>query len=254
MKKVLLITIAIGPQYVQLYNFFFRKSHENYAKKHNYDFKIITDFISSETKYPIKHNGLISFNKILVCSQDFSEKYDYIIFIDADIIINKNAPALHDYYNWGDKIGIIDEYSQPTNELRIKLQKLNGWEDSANKYYKLAGLDIETTKLLNTGVLVMQPKIHSVFLKSIYEKYAEIAVNHSRGFHFEQSCIGYELQKNNKALIIDNKWNAVWTLYRDVNWYSNNENMSALQQAYEDHFFLHFAGKADYMLIPKLRI
>jgi hypothetical protein len=250
--KVLLITIAIGPQYLQVYNFLFRQNQEYYAQKHNYDFKVITDFISSDTIFPIKHNGLISFNKILVCNQEFSKDYDYIIYIDADILINKNSPALHNSYNWNDKIGIVNEYSQPTNELRIKLQKSMGWEDSAEKYYKLAGFELDTTQLLNSGVLVMQPKIHGDFLKGIYDKYALKAINHPRGYHFEQSCIGYELIKNNKALVIANKWNTVWVLYRDTNSYPRTHSKSSIQQAFEENYFLHFAGKADFNLIQFL--
>ena len=64
---------------------------------------------------------------------------------------------------FGDKIGIVDEYSQPTPLLRIQLQKQNKWEECASDYYKLAGFDILTEKVLNTGVLVMQPKKHADF-------------------------------------------------------------------------------------------
>ena len=44
--KVLLVTLAIGDRYLQIYNLLFRKSQEEYAKKYGYDFKIITNFIS----------------------------------------------------------------------------------------------------------------------------------------------------------------------------------------------------------------
>lgn len=249
MVKVLLVTMAIGEKYLQVYNMLFRDSQESYAKRCGYDFKIITDFISAGTQYPIYHQALISFNKILVCSQDFSSEYDFIIFIDADILISKNAPPLHDIYNFGDKIGIVDEYSQPTPELRIELQKKNGWEDSACKYYKLAGLDIDasTCHVLNTGLLVMQPAKHAKMLVDIYNKFAVRAVNHVRGYHFEQSCIGYELMKQEKCLIMDNKWNAVWSLYRDSKWYQKG-----LLDAYNGNNFIHFAGRADYHLIPTL--
>jgi len=54
----------------------------------------------------------------------------------------------------------------------------------------------------------MQPKKHVDFLVGIYNKYAKMAINHSRGFGYEQSCIGYELQKQNKFIVLDNKLNA----------------------------------------------
>jgi hypothetical protein len=245
--KVLLITLAIGEQYLKIYNLLFRQSHEEYAKRHGYDFKIITNFLSSKTNLPIQHPHLISFQKILVCSQPFSKTYDYIIFIDADVLINKNAPALHNIIDFGDKIGIVDEYSQPTKELRIQLQKNNKWEDNATDYYKLAGLDINTYKVLNTGVLVMQPAKHASFLLDIYNKYGKMAINHPRGFGYEQSCIGYELQKTNNYVLLDNKWNALWILYRDTNCFGRN-----LQEMYNQNYFIHFAGKCDYHLVNKI--
>jgi len=252
---------------LQIYNKFFKKSQEKYAKKHGYDFKIITNFISGSTtnemsgkyyyglehrelimrehlSFTLHHPDLISFQKILVCSQPFSAEYDFIIFIDADILINKNAPALHNIIDFGDKIGIVDEYSQPTPKIRIQLQKQNKWEDNATDYYKLAGLDIITNKVLNTGVLVMQPSKHSKFLFDIYDNYAKMAISHSRGFHYEQSCIGFELQDKNMFVLLDNKWNALWALYRDTKWFSN------LQEMYENNYMIHFAGKCDYSLIP----
>ena len=39
-----------------------------------------------------------------------------------------------------------------------------GWETSATEYYKLCGLDINTYMVFNSGVLVMQPKLHNAFL------------------------------------------------------------------------------------------
>ena len=245
--KVLLITLAIGDRYLAIYNNLFRKSQEEYARKHGYDFMIITNYISGDTQFPIQHPHLISFQKILVCSQSFSSRYDYIIFIDADVLINViKTPALHNVIDWKDKIGIVDEYSQPTPELRIQLQRKNKWEDNATDYYKLAGLTINTQQVFNTGILVMQPAKHSQFLLNIYNKYAKQAINHPRGFGFEQSCIGYELQLNNNYCLLDNRWNALWALYKDFGY--------TLRKMYDNNYFIHFAGKCDYHLIPTLQI
>ena len=93
--KVLLVTIAIGNQYLRQYELLFKTSQENYAKKCGYDFKVITDFLDKDKDN--KYNSTISFNKILVCSQEWSNNYDFIIFVDADILININSPPIHNY-------------------------------------------------------------------------------------------------------------------------------------------------------------
>lgn len=87
-----------------------------------------------------------------------------------------------------------------------------GWDTSAKDYYKLSGFDIQTDMVLNSGVLVMQPKIHNELLINIYNNYVETCRSHSRGYHYEQSCIGYELQKNKKFIILNNKFNSLWPI------------------------------------------
>lgn len=235
--KCLLVTIAIGEKYLNEYNNLFYESQKNYAVKNGYDFKVITEFLDKKNQ----HDSSISFNKILVCNQEWSNNYDFIIFIDADILININSPPIHNYIDYEGFIGIIDEYSQPSKERRLKIQKKMGWETSAVDYYKLCDLDIQTDMVFNSGVLVLQPKIHADFLQYIYNKYVNKSKNHYRGFHFEQSCIGYELQKNNLYKVIDNRFNAIWSLTK----YDNIENIT-LNKYFNDNYFIHFAGHTDY--------
>ena len=241
--KVLLVTIAIGNKYLEEYMRLFYKSQRNYASKHGYDFKVITEFLDNT----IKNRSTISFNKILVCNQEWSNNYDFIIFIDADILININSPPIHNYLDYGEKIGIIDEYSQPSLQKRLQIQTRMGWETSASEYYKLCGLDINTQMVFNSGVLVMQPKVHNQFLVNIYNKYVLQSVGHHRGFHFEQSCIGYEIQKANNYKVINNKFNSVWALYK-----MDDANIN-LQTFFNNNYFVHFAGHTDYEKVPLLK-
>ncbi len=89
--KVLLVTVAIGEQYLKQYYNLFYESQYNYAIKNGYDFKVCTDYLDKVHQ----HKTTVSFNKVLVCSQEWSANYDFIIFIDADILININSPPLH---------------------------------------------------------------------------------------------------------------------------------------------------------------
>lgn len=236
--KCLLVTIAIGDAYLTEYNNLFYESQKNYALKNGYDFKVITEFLDKKIQY----NSTISFNKILVCSQEWSNDYDFIVFIDADILININSPPIHNYIDYEGCIGVIDEYSQPSKERRLQIQQKMGWETSAVDYYKLCGLeDIQTDMVFNSGVLVLQPKIHGEFLQNIYNTYINQSKNHYRGFHFEQSCIGYEIQKANLYKVIDNKFNAVWNLTK----IDNTENIS-LNNYFNENYFIHLAGRTDF--------
>ena len=245
--NVLLTTVCIGDKYIQQYNELFREFHEEYAEKSGYDFKIITDYIQ-EPKTP----SVISLNKLLVCNCDFDKEYDYIIFIDADILINKNAPPLHTYYDFGDKIGVVHQ-SQPDLNARILTQKARGYEVTAKEYYKLkSNHTIETDHIINTGVLVLQPKKHKDFLQRIFDTYCKSQINNKAGFHYEQSVIGYEFQKHTIHYFMDMKWNALWP--NNKYYYNTIKKMNlTLQEFLNTNYFVHLAGNCDFDLIKTLK-
>ena len=246
--NICLVTICIGERYLQQYNTLFRPSQEKYAKKCSYDFKVITDYI----KEP-KHPHLVSLNKILVCDYNWSKEYDFIIFVDADIIINKNTPPIHNEYSFGDKIGVVNQ-SQPTLQARLDCQKHKGYEVTANDYYKLkCGLDINTDHIINTGVLVIQPKKHKLFLRYIFDSYFNNQIGNKSGFHYEQSVIGYEIQNNDLHYFMNMKWNALWA---NNKYYFNTmkKQLLTLQQFYDDNYFIHLAGQCDFKLIPTIEL
>jgi hypothetical protein len=241
--RVLLTTIAIGEKYLKEYMALFHESQRKYALKCGYDFKIVTEVLDRERPDP----SLIALSKLLICSQEWAQTYDFVIFIDADILINNDSPPLHDYIDYEGKIGIADEYSQPTKERRLLIQSRCGWERSATEYYKLCDFHIQTDMVFNTGVYVMQPKLHGAILQQIYNKYASKQIGHPRGFHYEQSCVGYELQKANIFKVIDNRFNAVWGLTK----IDNITNLT-VQDFFRCNYFTHLAGRIDYDLIPKI--
>lgn len=242
-----LVTICIGEKYLHQYNALFRPSQEKYAKRCGYDFKIITDYI----KEP-HHISVVSMNKVLVCDYKLDKDYDFLIFIDADIIVNENAPPIHSEYDFGDKIGVVNQ-SQPTLQARILTQKHKGYEVTASDYYKLkSNHDIETDHIINTGVLVIQPNKHKLFLRKIFDTYSKQQIGNKAGFHFEQSVIGYEIQKSNLSYFMNMKWNALWA---NNKYYFNTirkQNLT-LQTFYDENYFIHLAGHCDFHLIPTIK-
>jgi hypothetical protein len=244
--KVILVTIAIGDKYIEEYKNLFYESQKNYALKHNYDFKVITDFLDKEEEDKLICN--ICMNKFLLCSQPWSSDYDFIVYVDADILININSPPIHNYIDYENYIGVVDEYSQPTKERRAKVQSKMGWVVTATEYYELSGFDIKTDICFNGGMQVLQPKIHREFLENVYDKYIKKSKNHHRGFHFEQSCLGYELQKANLYKLLDNKFNAIWVVAK----IDNMENIS-MNQYFKENYFIHFAAHVDYDKVKEIQ-
>ena len=238
--RVALCVIAIGEKYIEEYTKLFMRSQKAYAERHGYDFKVITSYLSELT-----HPDAISFNKLLVCSQDWSTSYDYIAVIDADILINPRAPALP-FHLLGHKVGMVDEYSQPTPEKRILIQRRNGWEDSATKYHSLCGYQLDTSHVFNTGLMVFQPAKHKSMCDSIFIDHAHKNIGHPRGFHFEQTTVNYELQRRKMISVLPNEFNAVLAVAM-----ADNPRLT-ISEFFDANYFVHFAGHCGYEWVEGL--
>ena len=219
--KVCFGILSIGVSYLAEFERLFKPSVSAYCAKNGYDLKIFTEFIDTTRK---KH-ATISFQKCLVPDQ--LREYDLVVVLDADIFIESYTPPIHNI-SLNDKIGIVNEVAQSTVEDYDKMVSV-GFADHAEKYYKLVDLDLETNIILNTGVIVCCPQKHANYLKSIYEKYVDKSIGHPRGFHYEQACIGYELQKDNTYTLLSNLWNFIYV-------------HTLITKDPVQSYFLHFAG------------
>lgn len=214
--KVCIGIVCIGEKYLKEFEETFKPSVVAYCSKYGYDLKIFTDFIGE------RNPDLISFQKCLIPSQLI--EYDCVIVMDADIYIHDYAFSIHTVAT--DKIGIVNEVAQITSEEYRKI----GWLSQPIEYYRLAGFNIQTDKILNTGIMICKPTLHADFMKSIYTKYSQSAIGHPRGFHYEQACIGYELQSQNNFAILRNTWNHIYVFNKLLN------------TPFNTPFFVHFAG------------
>jgi lipopolysaccharide biosynthesis glycosyltransferase len=231
-------TLAIGEQYLARYKALFYPSQLLYCRLHNYELKICDEFLEPGQTSAT----LISLQRLLVPKQKWCEGFDYVIFVDADILINvRTAPPIHSAVDYGDCIGVVDEYSQPTRAERLLIQKRNNWETTASEYYALAGFEIDTDIVFNTAVLVFQPAKHADFLERMYAIGRDTAKTHPRKFHYDQSLLGWHLQKEEKAKVMDNRFNALYSM-RILSEHPDKE----LRTFYNENFFIHFAGMTDH--------
>ena len=242
--KVAICCVAIGKSYLEEYTRLFRPSHEYYAKKHGYDLKVISEYQSD-----LVHPEALCFQKYLLCSNPWSAEYDYIVYLDADILINPSSPPMP-FAALGDKIGMVDEYSQPTPAARIDYQKRfgadQGWETSATGYIKKhLGVVFETNCVFNGGVVVFQPRLHRELCEHIFSSYAHQNIGHKAGFHYEQATTNVELQKRDMVHTMPNEFDRIWNIVRNL-------NTSTLDECFTANYFLHFAGHMSYDRVEAL--
>lgn len=219
--KVCFGVISIGRLYLEEFERLFKPSVSAYCQRYGYDLKVFTDFLDPTHK----HVDTISFQKCLVPS--FLTEYDLVVVLDADIYINTDAPPIHTL-EFNGKIGIVDEVAQSSPTAYEHMVNIK-FAHHAKDYYKLVGLDIDTGKMLNTGLMICNPTTHADYLRSIYETYIHNAIGNPRGFHYEQACIGYKLQVDEMYTLIPNAWNFLYIHSRMTN---NPVNS----------YFLHLAG------------
>ena len=247
MVRVCLATVCIGDACSQDYNRLFRESHEMYAGRHGYDYHVIRDFLTDE-----KSPALINMHKWMVCKALTEKKYDYIVFVDADMLISYHAPPIHTSMDFGNKIGVVNQ-SQPTLEARHMVQRHKGYEVTAKEYYKKhANLDINTDHIINSGCIVIQPKHHDVYLEKMVLQFYDAILHQPSGLHKDQPFFGYQLQKDDMCVFMDMKWNAIWA---NNDYYVNvvmGDSLS-IQQFYDANYFIHFAGHCGYELIPGIK-
>jgi hypothetical protein len=82
--------ICLVSMYVNDYkNSIARKSHEDYAKKYDYKYLYV-----DKVDFPNFNFELFKFEKFLVIWLLLKRKYDWVIWVDADAIINENAPSM----------------------------------------------------------------------------------------------------------------------------------------------------------------
>lgn len=245
--KCAVITIAIGDSYIQEYNSIFRKNTEDYCKKNNYDFILINDWLYKDEKYKKKEFSNIM--KWMIPFQENIQKYDRIAIVDADILITPSCPPLESL-DLQDKIGMVNEFSQPTSELRTEIQIKNKWPDkNPNEYYKIyKHVDIQIDFVLNGGFIICSPKLHGLWFKNIFDKNIDTLFlynNYVLALHFEQASLGYELFLSKNYIILDNKWNTIWAINKLF-----NNNHDAL---YNSVFLMHYAGHCDFDLALKIK-
>jgi len=254
-----IVSIAAGKRFVRMADRFCRENWKLYADKHGYDLIILN------TPPDPNDKRVAAWQKCLVCSQDWSKNYERIVWVDTDIIINPNSPDICEGVPL-EKVGAVNEFTFPTREeYQIALGRMyKHWENlgfnpvvnfSAPEYYKNFGIECDFQDVVQTGVMVFNPKIHREMLEHVYYNYEE------KGLNYEMRPLSYEILRNNFEFWIDKKFNMhiqflkalyyPYLLNLDVKKPSCFFQKEALKLNIETMFanshFLHFTGATEEM-------
>lgn len=250
-----IVTIAIGEKYLSIFNDICHANWNSYCDKFGYDLIVIAHPLDSSER---ANKRSPSWQKLLILSQPWSNKYERIVWIDLDVIINnENAYDICDGVPI-DMIGAVDAYSIPTKEIHdISLKRMyNQWELmgvpfinnlTAGQYYTNRGiLGGHLDSVVQAGVFVCSPKHHKEVFEYIYLNYED---TNGAEWNYEMPAMSYELLERNLVKYISPSFNFCVGNIEAAFYMGVNQN--CLPQIYSLSIFMHFAGCIDKMQFIK---
>jgi hypothetical protein len=243
--KCAVVVAVVGDKYRKEYDETFKKHTTDYCMKYGYDHLLITNF-PAMNKYGEK---VICMLKWQIASQPEIQIYDRIILMDADMVITKACPPIHELDIPPGKIGMVDQYSQPCEGMELVKQKVHGWEKTATEYYqKYIGMPMDTKIVFNGGLLIFNPASCSPFLEKIFSKHIEDYTKPAAKYVFEQTWLSKELQDNDRSVLLDNKWNFIWLLWKLPEHRGNMSVEEYYKKLCNETYIIHHCSNADYHL------
>lgn len=258
-QRTAILTITLGDR--STYERLFLPSIRAYAARIGADFYQLTEPIQplhlQESYTPLQCKQLICLQKLCIGTLSWVQEYDWILIIDADILMNyEKSPNIFDQVSDGFIYGVNERSQFGLNDWSKEVWKrfaphLPG--DSAG-YYRRLGFDMEFPEQLNTGFLVFQPRLQGSFLQTIYDTYLPRIVQ-GEDLDGDQGPLNYEGWKAGRLACLDPRWNRVWLLTYVLLYPFLNETQhrAELQQAlkcqFDLNYCIHMAGRFGWSLL-----
>lgn len=267
MKKAL-VTLAIGESYFSKWKTFCEPNWKSYAKKYGYELIVLDKYLDTSDRGISRSPA---WQKCLILEQPEVKKFDRVVWMDSDIIINDElAPDLISIVP-EEKIGGTNAFSFYTEDFYAFLFEIyaNYWrskginivsDKTPNSYYTQFGIDTNLTAVIQTGVMVLTSKLHNDILTYVYYNYEDKG---NAVWHYEMRPLSYEIVKNNCHFFIDDRFNYLFAYFKlafyphlldyKTTFYqkllgkigignSLKELQTAISAAYLNSYCLHFAG------------
>lgn len=273
-----IVTLAIGKKYQERWQAICQKNWSQYAEKHDYDIVCISESLDESNRAKTRSPA---WQKCLILGHEKVKKYHQVVWVDSDILMNPYAPCIVSQVSESQKVGAVNMFSGPLSEtfpsasakfesLADRSQSFWNWPFKTGKeFYSNVSLSDNFSEVVQTGVMVLSPKVHRDALEYVYHTY-----EHQDGQAFEMECLSYELVKANLVNWLDHRFNRLWIecILRDYLFLlppesSKNKIMRRGQKylrrfsgisnktltnccvntALINNYFLHFAGTAQFM-------
>ena len=205
-----IVTLAIGQKYLENWKNLCQANWRKYADRHGYDLicieKPLDDSARAQKRSP-------SWQKCLILGEESVNKYDRVVWVDADVLINwANAPCIVEGVAV-DKVGAAPEWATPNDQLsaeaRDRLFESWGITDEQNERdtYAKYGIPAEFDRIVQAGIMVLSPSHHRSILEKVYHECEETRFG-------EMPWLSYELLKADCLQWLDPGFSTVGSVHK----------------------------------------
>jgi hypothetical protein len=259
-----IVTLACGNKYQKRFQQYCYANWKAYADRHGLGLLVYEDLLDHS---PRALSRSPAWQKCLVIQAETCHKYDQVVWIDADIVINSTtAPHVFEGIS-ANEIGAVKDFDYPSRDkYRERLGHLyQRWEALGIKYVRnltpqefMMNWGLPPTKdVVQTGVLVASPEIHGPLFKRTYDVYEDKGEGM---WNYEMRPLSYELLTGSTVKWLDPRFNVITSFgVRDEDLNSFQGVHGPFEPAlcharqlkvtdihkrlFEDSYFLHFAGR-----------
>ncbi len=251
-----IVTLAVGPGFAERWHSVCEPLWRRYCDRHGYDLICLEEPLDTSTR---ARSRSPAWQKCLVLGAPFAQRYEQVVWVDADVLPGPDAPSVVDGVPV-ELVGAVDEYATPSREVHARiLEKLyRRWEAegiqfvdnlTAAEYYAAFGLPGGFEQIVQTGVMVLSPQHHRELLEDTYASYED----KGPGLNYEMRPLSYELLRAGAVSWIDCRFNYIWGMYQALHFPflvthpGHPSQTEYAARALADVHFLHFTGSVNEM-------
>jgi hypothetical protein len=272
-----IVTLTIGDHYRCQWEELCRSNWTQYADKHGYDLHCFKEPLDPSARAAARSP---SWQKCLILSTDLAKRYEQIVWLDSDILINSScAPCIASSVPV-ENVGGVNLWTAPgTAEFQRALFRLNEfWRSQkavslippcAVDYYISWGLPRGFNEVITASVLVLSPRHHKELLERVYYAYEDRG---DSSWNYEMRPLSYEILRSSAVTMLDCRFSTSWSVQMALHYpfLLNSANSAPLQTdynekrksllrhcvniAFDNSYFLHFGPrKAEMPLVDICR-
>ena len=208
-----IVTLAVGDRYLQHWRSTCEANWNTYGAQHGFDVICLDKPLDDSAR---ARNRSPAWQKCLILGEDVLQKYERVVWVDSDILINHHVASAIDAGVPIEKVGAVEEFTYTDSAGTVPHQLLERlysyWKKSiinysGNEYYRNYGLPSGFDKVVQTGVLVLSPRHHRALLEKVYDNHEEKG---GPEWNYEMRPLSYELLKADVVHWMDPRFNLMW--------------------------------------------